>query len=64
MRKIEELVKVLDVFTQVEIIRTGDRTLFIGKVKDIKTHEFDEFFIYKIMPCSNSRETYLEIDVY
>lgn len=64
MLKIEELVKTLDVFTRVEIIKTGDRTIFSGKVKDIKIQDLEEFHIYKIMPCSTSRETYLEIDVY
>lgn len=64
MLKIEEVIKVLDVFTRIDIVKTGDRTLFSGKAKDIKLQELENFHVYKVMPCYTSRETYLEIDVY
>lgn len=64
MLKIDDLIKTLDVFTRIEIIKTGDRTIFSGKVKDVKIQDLEDLHIYKIMPCSTSRETYLEIDVY
>lgn len=64
MIKIDEFVKLLDVFTRVEVVKNGDRTLFNGKVKDLKLQELYEYHICKIIPCSTSRETYLEIDVY
>ncbi len=64
MLKIDEIIKTLDVFTRIDIIKTGDRTIHSGKVKDLKMQELEEFHVYKIIPCSTSRETYLEIYVY
>ncbi len=61
--KFEEIVKVLDVLTWVEVNRTGDRTIFKGRLKDINPQEMANYNVYKIIPASTSRETYLEIDV-
>ena len=61
--KFDEALKVLDVLTYVEIVKTGDRVIFSGRLKDIKPHELEELRVYKIIPCATSRETYLEIDV-
>lgn len=60
----DELVKVLDVLTMVEIVKTGDRTIFKGKVKDSKPQDLTDLCVYRVIPCATSRETYLEIDVY
>lgn len=62
--KFEEALKVLDVLTMVEVVKTGDRTVFKGRLKDINPTDMADYRVYKIMPCSTSRETYLEIDVY
>ena len=62
--KFEEALKVLDVLTMVEVVKTGDRIVFKGRLKDINPVEMTEYRVYKIMPCATSRETYLEIDVY
>lgn len=64
MMRLEDLIRVVDVLTVVEIIKTGDRTLFKGKFKDIQFSEMTQYNVYRINPCSTSRETYLEIDVY
>jgi hypothetical protein len=60
----EELLKVLDVLTWVEVLKTGDGIVYKGKLKDINTIEMSNYRVYKVIPCATSRETYLEIDVY
>ena len=62
--KFEELIKVLDILTYVEILKTGDGVVFKGRLKDINPADMTEYRVYKILPCATSRETYLEIDVY
>ena len=62
--RFEELVSILDVLTCVEVVKTGDRVLFKGKLRDINPIEMTEYRVYKVLPCATSRETYLEIDVY
>lgn len=62
--KFENAIKVLDVLTWVEIVKTGDRTIYRGRLKDINISELEEYTVYKIVPMSNSKEVYLEIDVY
>lgn len=62
--KFEELLKVLDVLTWVEVLNTGDGIVYKGRLKDINTTEMADYRVYKVMPCATSRETYLEIDVY
>lgn len=62
--KFENAIKVLDVLTWVEIVKTGDRTIYRGRLKDINISELEEYSVYKIVPMSNSKEVYLEIDVY
>lgn len=62
--RIEELVKVLDVLTWVEVLKTGDSVVYKGRLKDINTTDMIDYRVYKVMPCATSRETYLEIDVY
>ena len=59
-----ELLKVIDVLTWVEVLKTGDRVVYKGRLKDINPIEMSDYRVYKIMPCATSRETYLEIDVY
>lgn len=60
----EELLKVLDVLTWVEVLKTGDGVVFKGRLKDINLLEMADYRVYKVIPCATSRETYLEIDVY
>ena len=62
--KFEELIKVLDILTYVEILKTGDGVVFKGRLKDINPVDMTEYRVYKVLPCATSRETYLEIDVY
>jgi hypothetical protein len=60
--RIDELIKVIDVLTVVEIVKNGDRTIYKGTLKDIK--DMQELRVYRISPNSSSRQLYLEIDVY
>jgi hypothetical protein len=62
--KFEELLKVLDVLTWVEVLKTGDGIVYKGRLKDIKPLEMVDYNVYRVIPCATSRETYLEIDVY
>lgn len=62
--KLEDLIPLIDVLTVVEIIKTGDRTIFKGRLKDLKPQEIMELSAYRIIPCATARETYLEIGVY
>lgn len=62
--KFEEIIKVLHPLTWVEIVKTGDRTIYKGKLKDINLLEMADYHVYGLIPCSTSRETYLELDVY
>lgn len=62
--KFPEILKVLDVLTWVEIVKTGDRTIFKGRLKDINLLELHDYNVIKVVPCATSRETYLEISVY
>lgn len=65
MLKFEDLIKILDPDTQVEILETNnriiERTLFTGKIRNLKTYPD---YVMKIIPQSTSREVYLEIQVY
>ena len=60
--RLDELIKVVDVLTVVEIVKNGDRTIYKGTLKDIK--DMQELRVYRISPNSSSRQLYLEIDVY
>jgi hypothetical protein len=60
--RLDELIKVIDVLTVVEIVKNGDRTIYKGTLKDIK--DMQELRVYRISPNSSSRQLYLEIDVY
>lgn len=62
--KFEELLKVLDVLTWVEVLKTGDGVIYKGRLKDINPTDMIDYRVYKVLPCATSRETYLEIDVY
>lgn len=62
--KFDELLKVLDVLTWVEVLKTGDGVVYKGRLKDINPAEMSDYRVYKVIPCATSRETYLEIDVY
>lgn len=62
--KFEEILKIIDVLTWVEVVKNGDRIVFKGRLKDIKVDEMADYNVFKISPCSTSRETYLEINVY
>lgn len=62
--RFEELIKVLDVLTWVEVLKTGDGVVYKGRLKDIKPIDMKYYRVYKVIPCATSRETYLEIDVY
>lgn len=62
--RFEELLKVLDVLTWVEVLKTGDGVVYKGRLKDINQIDMDSYRVYKVIPCATSRETYLEIDVY
>ena len=61
--KIEELLKVLDVSTWVEVLKTGDGVVYNGRLKDIKPQNMVDYRVYQVLPCATSRETYLEIRV-
>ena len=60
----EELLKVLDVLTWVEVLKTGDGVVYKGRLKDINPTDMSGYRVYRVIPCGSSRETYLEIDVY
>lgn len=60
--RLDELIKVIDVLTVVEIVKNGDRTIYKGTLKDIK--DMQELRVYRVSPNSSSRQLYLEIDVY
>ena len=60
--RLDELIKVIDVLTVVEIVKNGDRTIYKGTLKDVK--DMQELRVYRISPNSSSRQLYLEIDVY
>lgn len=62
--RFEEIIKVLHPLTCVEIVKTGDRTIYKGKLKDVSLLEMADYHVYGVIPCSSSRETYLELDVY
>lgn len=62
--RFEELIKVLDILTWVEVLKTGDGVVYKGRLKDIKPIDINDYRVYKVIPCATSRETYLEIDVY
>lgn len=62
--RFDELLKVLDVLTWVEVLKTGDGIVYKGRLKDINSIEMNDYRVYKVIPCATSRETYLEIDVY
>lgn len=62
--KFEELLKVLDVLTWVEVLKTGDGVVYKGRLKDINSTDMMDYRVYRVIPCGSSRETYLEIDVY
>jgi hypothetical protein len=62
--RFEEILKVLDVLTWVEILKTGDGVVYNGRLKDINPIEMADYRVYRVVPCGSSRETYLEIDVY
>lgn len=63
--KFEDLVKVLDPNTHVEIFETSnrivERTIFTGKLANLKTYPE---YVMRVIPQSTSREVYLEIYVY
>lgn len=61
--KFEELLKVLDVSTWVEVLKTGDGVVYNGRLKDIKPQNMVDYRVYQVLPCGTSRETYLEIRV-
>lgn len=61
--KFEQIVSVLDALTWVEIKRTGYGIIYSGRLKDIKPQDMIDYRVYEILPCSTSRETYLEIRV-
>ena len=60
--RLDELIKVIDVLTVVEIVKNGDRTIYKGTLKDIK--DMQELRVYMVSPNSSSGQLYLEIDVY
>lgn len=62
--KFEELLKVLDVLTWVEVLKTGDGVVYKGRLRDIKPTEMADYRVYQVLPCGSSKETYLEIRVY
>ena len=63
----DEILKVLDVMTLVEVVKASsvnDKIVYTGRLKDIDSIKMLDYKVYKVMPCSTSRETYLQIDVY
>lgn len=63
MIRFEEVVKILDILTWVEVNKTGERTIYKGRLKDINPQEMADLKVYKVIPASTSKECYLEIDV-
>lgn len=62
--KFEEILQVLDVLTLVEVTTASNKTLFKGRLIDIKPAETKNYRVVEIYPCSDGKETYLEITVY